>query len=76
VLFAAGKNLEKADTKEGAIDFFRQVVMECWGTPESDQAISRLKVLGGEVPKLAESIPPMEGNPFTAPKGRPRNHYA
>ncbi len=76
VLFAAAKNLEKADKKDGAIYFYRQVVMECRGTPESDQAISRLQALGGTVPELAESIPPKEGDPFTPPKGRPRQHNA
>jgi hypothetical protein len=75
VLFAAGKNLDKADKREGAVYFYRQVVMECRGTPESDQAIVRLKALGGMVPELAESIPPMVGDPYTPPKGT-RHHYA
>jgi hypothetical protein len=33
VLFAAARNLDKADKKDGAIYFYRQVVMECRGTP-------------------------------------------
>ena len=76
VLFTCGRNLEKADKKDGAISFYRQVVMECRGTPESDEAISRLKLLGGTVPDLAESIPPKESDPYTPPKGRPRHHSA
>jgi hypothetical protein len=76
VLFASARNLDKADKKGGAIYFYRQVVMECRGTPESDQAIIRLQALGGTVPELAESIPPKEGDPFTPPKGRPPRHYA
>ncbi len=75
VLFAAGRNLDKADKKEGAVYFYRQVVMECRGTPESDQAIVRLKALGGMVPDLAESIPPRVGDPYMPPKGT-RHHYA
>ncbi len=75
VLFTAGRNLDKAEKAEGAIYFYRQVVMECRGTPESDQAIVRLKALGGTVPELAESIPPKEGDPYTPPKGV-RHHYA
>jgi hypothetical protein len=76
VLFASARNLDKADKKDGAIYFYRQVVMECRSTPESDQAIVRLQALGGTVPELVESIPPKEGDPFTPPKGRPRHHYA
>jgi hypothetical protein len=76
VLFTCGRNLEKAHKKDGAIYFYREVLMECRGTPESDQAISRLKFLGGTVPDLAESITPKEGDPFTPPKVRPRHHYA
>ena len=75
MLFAAARNLDKADKKDGAVIFYRQVVMECRGTPESDQAIVRLKALGGTVPELAESIPPKEGDPFIPPKGV-RHHYA
>jgi hypothetical protein len=75
VLFAAARNLDKAEKPEGAIVFYRQVVMECRGTPESDQAIVRLKALGGKVPELAESIPPKEGDPYVPPKGV-KHHYA
>ena len=75
VLFAAGRNLDKADKKDGAIVFYRQLVMECRETPESDRAIARLKTLGGLVPELAESIPPKEGDPYMPPKGV-RHHYA
>lgn len=76
VLIAAGRNLDKADKKDGAIYFYRQVVMECRGTPESDQAIARLRALGGTVPDVSESIPVKEGDPYTPPKGRPHHHYA
>jgi hypothetical protein len=75
MLSAAARNLDKAGKAEGAIVFYRQVVMECRGTPESDQAIVRLKALGGKVPELAESIPPKEGDPYVPPKGV-RHHYA
>jgi hypothetical protein len=75
VLVAVARNLDKAEKPEGAIVFYRQVVMECRGTPESDQAIVRLKALGGKVPELAESIPPKEGDPYVPPKGV-KHHYA
>src|SRR5262245_7945199 len=33
VLFTCGRNLDKADKKEGAIYFYRELVKECRGTP-------------------------------------------
>ena len=59
---------------DGAIHFYRQVVMECRGSPESDEAIVRLKRLKGVVPDVAESIPPKQGDhPLTPPKRRKRD---
>jgi hypothetical protein len=75
VLFAAGKNLYGLGKNEGAIHFYRQTVMECRGTPESDKAITRLVALKGKVPSISESVPPKESDPFAMPKPK-RPRYA
>ena len=44
-------------------------MIECRGTPESDQAIVRLKILGGTVPDLAEINPAKGAGSLHAAEG-------
>jgi hypothetical protein len=72
VLFTAGKNLEDMGKNDGAILFYQQTVMECRGTSESDEAVSRLKKLGGRVPNESESVRLKVPDPWSPPNPRPR----
>ena len=71
-LFTAGKNLEDMGKNNGAILFYQQTVMECRGTSESDEAVARLKKLGGRVPNESESAPLKVPDPWSPPNPRPR----
>ena len=66
------KNLEDMGKNNGAILFYQQTVMGCRGTSESDEAVARLKKLGGRVPNESESAPLKVPDPWSPPNPRPR----